>query len=236
MISPHKSGICTFILKLQLTPAPRILPSITVRQSLTTMFHMPLDAAMLPKELEGSSPLSFVCNVSQESLSSLEEARPSSQLYSRSSIHLSNASACIQVSSPMYSIEHLPGMPNTIYVHLRFEDNRTGVPKILCHKTLLWCDYPPDASLIVAGTRLETGSVYPVSDGMFREVVHCVRIKHGRAIIEVATFCDSAGGKWKKRVWEHASFLVSFPAGRVDMPVAKLPWRWVLWNLFTSCL
>jgi len=179
-----------------------------------------------------SSALSFVCKPPQHPSSLLEETQSSSQVGSSS--HISYGCADIEVSSTLCSNFHLPGFPSAVYVRLRFQDDRTGVPSALHSKALLWCDNPPDAPHITMGTRLETSSVYPASIGMFKEAVHCVSVKHGRAIVEVATFCDSDDEKL--RVWEMASFLVSFPAEMVDMPVVRLPLRQVLWDLFTSCL
>ena len=162
-------------------------------------------------------------------------AQPSSQICPSFSLCLSDASAYIHVSSPMHSDQYLPGMPGATYVCLRIEDDCTGVPKVLHNKALLWCNYPPDTPCITDGSWLETGSTYPVSDGNFREVVSCIAVKHGQAIVEVAAFCNSTGGKWRVGVLEHASFLVSFPAKMVDMPIAKLPWQSVAWSFFTSC-
>ena len=179
-----------------------------------------------------SSTLSFVCEPPQHPSLPLEEARSSSQVGSSS--HISYGLADIEVSSTMCSDFHLPGFPSAVYVRLRFQDDCTGVPSALHGKALLWCDNPPDAPHITLGTRLETGSMYPVSIGMFKEAIRCVSVEHGRAIVEVATFCG--GDDEKLRVWEMASFLVSFPAEMVDMPVIRPPLRQVLWDRFASCL
>jgi len=134
----------------------------------------------------------------------------------------------------MCSDLRLPGMPAAVYMRLGAEEDRDGVPNVFRNKLLLRCNGQPSAPYITAGTRLESGNIYPVADGLFREFVRCVSVKNGRAIVEVAVFCDGTGGKM--RVWEKPSFLVSFPAELVDMPVAKLPIRLALWDLLTSCL
>ena len=196
------------------------------------MACMSLDAATLLEDLEKSSTLSLVCEPPQSPSPLLDDARPSSQVHP--GYYLSDASAGIQISSLVYSESYLPNTPNTIFVCLRIEDDYTGVPNTLRSKALLWCDDPPTTPHITTGTWLETGSIYPVNDGMSREVVACVGVKDGHAVMEVAMFCDGACGK--VRVWEKASFLVSFPAEVVDMPVVKAPLRQVLWNFIASCL
>jgi hypothetical protein len=196
------------------------------------MACLSLDATTLLKDLEESSTLSFVCEPPQSPPPSLNYAQPSSQIHS--SYCLSDSSTGIHVSSPMYSKSYLPNMPNTVFVHLRIEDDHTGVPSALQNKTLLWCVGPPTIPHLTAGTQLETGSIYPIGDGMYREVVACVGINHGRAIVEVATFCDGACGK--VRVWEKSSLLVSFQAEEVNMPITKMPWQRVLGNFFASCI
>jgi hypothetical protein len=119
-------------------------------------------------------------------------------------------------------------------MRLKVKDDCTGVPNAFQIKAILQCDGPPSTSCITAGTLLESGSLYPLGDRLFRELVKCVGVAQGSAIVEVAVFCDGADGKM--RVWEMASFLVSVPADLVNMPVAEPALRWVLWDLLTSCL
>ncbi|EDR01837.1 uncharacterized protein LACBIDRAFT_332866 [Laccaria bicolor S238N-H82] len=114
---------------------PKILFSVTICQPPPTMVRASLDAATLLEELERSSTLSFVCEPPQESSSSLDGTRPSSQIHSSPSTH---ASGDIYVSGPFYSSQYLPGIPNAFFVRLRIEDDYTGVPKVLHNKTLLW--------------------------------------------------------------------------------------------------
>ena len=114
------------------------------------------------------SSLSFVCKPPKSALLSMDEACPSSQI--SPSLSASYSSGDIQILSPMCSDLHLPRMPNTIYMKLEIEKNRTGVPKVFASKTLLRCDGQISAPSITAGTCLETGSLHPVNHGMHQEI------------------------------------------------------------------
>ncbi|EDR10141.1 uncharacterized protein LACBIDRAFT_325770 [Laccaria bicolor S238N-H82] len=131
----------------------------------------------------------------------------------------------------MCSNLHLPGMPKAVYMCLKVDEDRTGVPKVFSDKTLLRYDGKISLPSITSGTRLESGSIHPVGDGLYREIMRCVYAENGHAIVEVATFCDGAGGKG--RVGEIPSFLVSLPAILVDMPVEEVSICWTFWDLLT---
>ena len=199
---------------------------------LPPMDHSSFAATTLVQDCSRLPSLSFMCKPPKRASPSMDETHPLSQICP--SLSASYASDDIQISSPMCSNLHLPGMPKAIYMRLEIDENRMGVPKVFACKMLLRCDSWISVPSITAGTCLESSSIHPANHSLYWEIVQCIYADHGHAILEVATYCNGEGGKM--RVWGILSFLVSLPAILADMPVAEVPTPWAFWSFFPFCL